>query len=201
MAYLSLIYTFIFSFHSFSLMYILLALAVSSFLPWYHGHHIQFFFHAFVGFFPQSIYIQTSLHLRIPRSKHSVFGTIHRYLFQLVSLPFFIPIPSCCIVLASSLFNCTNLGLFCSLCISSIFTFAFLIHLKSWFMGPMTSRLPMRLRDLWGPITCNWLVVPSPLQGNDDICLSRMNPDASGCLYFRVSNSGVQIGSNLRTLS
>ena len=104
-------------------------------IPW--PAHL-FFFLWIPAYIPQSIYIQTSLHLRISRSKHSVFGTIHRYLFQFFSL--FSHTPSCCIVLTSSLSNCTNLNLCYSFCISFIFTIAFLIHLKSWFIPYDASR-------------------------------------------------------------
>ena len=141
-------------------MYILLALAVSSFLLRYHGQHIIIFFpYASVGFFSQSIYIQTSLHLRIPRSKHSVFRTIHRYLFQLVSVLFLYTYPIL-VHCPGQQFIQLRQPRFILLSLYFIyFASAFLIHLKSW-PSPMTSRLSRCGRAIYrllGSISQWWL--------------------------------------------
>ena len=136
MAYLSLIYTFIFLF--LSCPFILFNVYTSSvgrflfFCDTMSMATTSFFFFLFTCI-RRSLF-SIDIHIDIIASTHpkiQTFGTIIDIFYKLIFLLFFIyiPIPSCCIVLASSLSDCTNLDLFCHLCISFIFTFAFLIHL------------------------------------------------------------------------
>ena len=64
--------------HSYSLMYILLGLAFSSFLPWYHGQHIFFFSYGFrLGFLNRYTYRHHCIYafqdLNIRSSELSIF--------------------------------------------------------------------------------------------------------------------------------